>query len=197
MNLRGAFYWCDNRCSDKALGSMQIASMVIEEGGEGRTINLCKRCYNEKLVQQGKRSLKSKVWRKVVERKAHRGRLWKIFGSEQVLRGMWEYFTCKRAWARYQQMSLSKNRKEYKVSGNKNLLSKKIWSKTNEMLRQIAMPKKCAVRTMQRSRAIGKVSKRNPGKKESSVNGPLRGFKRLVTRFSRRTSAAKASHRKF
>ena len=57
---------------------MQIASMVIEEGGEARTINLCKLCYNAKLVQQGKQSLQSKEWREVVERKAHWGRLWKV-----------------------------------------------------------------------------------------------------------------------
>ena len=31
------------------------------------------------------------------EKKVHRGRLWKIFGSEQFLRGMWECFTLKRA----------------------------------------------------------------------------------------------------
>ena len=30
--------------------------------------------------------------------------------------------------------------------------------------------------------AIGKASKRNFGKKVSSVNGPLRGFRRLMTR---------------
>ena len=71
---RGTMYWCGNRCSDTALRYMQIASMVIEEGGEARTINLCKRCCNERLFQQGKQSVKSKEWREVVERKAHRGR---------------------------------------------------------------------------------------------------------------------------
>ena len=35
-----------------------------------------------------------------MERKAHRCRLWKIFGSEQFLRGMWRCFTFTRAWAR-------------------------------------------------------------------------------------------------
>ena len=79
---------------------MQIASLVVEEGGEARTINLCKRCYNEKLVQQGKQLLKLMEWRGVVEREAHRGRLWKIFGIEQFLRGMREYFILKRAGAR-------------------------------------------------------------------------------------------------
>ena len=97
---RGVYCWCENRCSEKALRYMQTASMVIEEGGEARTINLFQRWYNEKLVQQGKQSLKSKEGRETVERKAHRGRLWKIFGSEELLRGMWESFTLKRAWAR-------------------------------------------------------------------------------------------------
>ena len=67
---------------------------------EARAINLCQQCYKEKLVQQGKQPLKSKEWREVVERKAHRCRLWKIFGSEQFLRGMWGCFTFTRAWAR-------------------------------------------------------------------------------------------------
>ena len=67
---------------------------------EARAINLCQQCYMEKLVHQGKQPLKSKEWREVVERKAHRCRLWKIFGSEQFLRGMWRCFTFTRAWAR-------------------------------------------------------------------------------------------------
>ena len=32
------------------------------------------------------------VEREIVERKAHRGRLWNFFGSDQFLRGMWESF---------------------------------------------------------------------------------------------------------
>ena len=69
---RGAYFWCDTRCSDKALRYMQIASMVIEEGGEARTINLCKLCHNAELVQQGKQPLHSKEWKEVLEKKAHR-----------------------------------------------------------------------------------------------------------------------------
>ena len=89
---RGVYYWCDNRCSEKALRYMQSPSMLIEEGGEARTFNLCQRCYNEQLVQQGKQSME---WREVVERKAHRVRLWKVFGRHQFLRGMWEYLALK------------------------------------------------------------------------------------------------------
>ena len=54
----------------------------------------------KKLVQQGKQPLKLWQWKGVVEKKAHRGRQWKVFGSEQFLRGMWGYFTLNRADAR-------------------------------------------------------------------------------------------------
>ena len=47
---------------------MQIASMVTEEGGDARRINLCQRCCNATIVQQGKQPLTSM--------------LWKVFGSE-------------------------------------------------------------------------------------------------------------------
>ena len=55
---RGPIDWCDNRCSEKATRYWQIASMVIEEGGEAHTINLSRQCYNEKLAQQGRQPLK-------------------------------------------------------------------------------------------------------------------------------------------
>ena len=55
---RGPIYWCDNQRSDKALRYMQIASMVIEKGGEARTINLCKLCFDANLVRQSKQPLK-------------------------------------------------------------------------------------------------------------------------------------------
>ena len=35
-------------------------------------------------VRQGKQLLKVAEWKEIVERKAHRGRLWDIFGGEQV-----------------------------------------------------------------------------------------------------------------
>ena len=81
-------------------------------------------------------------------------------------------------------MPLKKNKKEYKVSGNKSLPSRKFWSKSKEMRIQIAMPmrrkyiawesgdwesfreefREKVKRAMQRSRAFGKASKTNFGK---------------------------------
>ena len=97
---RGAIHWCGNRCCEESFRFHQIAVMVTEEGGEAHTISLCKFCYNESAVRQGKQPLKLAEWKEIVERKAHRGRLWKIFGVEQFVRGMWEYFTFERAWAK-------------------------------------------------------------------------------------------------
>ena len=53
-------FWCDNRCSDK----------------ESYTANLCQQCYNESLTAKGLAHLKNWQWTAVVEKKAHRGRLW-------------------------------------------------------------------------------------------------------------------------
>ena len=91
------FYFCDNRCSEKAVRCWQIASVVVEQGGEAHTIILCQQCCNERLVQQGKPRLKLWQWKGAVEKKAHRGRIWKVMGGEQFLRGMWEYITLKKA----------------------------------------------------------------------------------------------------
>ena len=71
---------------EKAVGYWEISSMVVEEGGEAHTINLCRQCYNEQLVQQGKSRLK--VWQ------------WKGDGVEESaswIRGVWEYFALERA----------------------------------------------------------------------------------------------------
>ena len=67
-------------------------SVVVEEGGEVRTVNVCQHCYNEQVVQQGKPRLNSWQWRAVGKKTAHRGRVWKIMRNEQFVSGMWEYF---------------------------------------------------------------------------------------------------------
>ena len=51
---QGSIYFCDNRFSAKAVRYWQFVSVVVEEGGEAHTINLCQQCYNEQMVQQGK-----------------------------------------------------------------------------------------------------------------------------------------------
>ena len=55
---------------------------MVEDGGEAHTINVCQQCYNEQLVQQGKQPLSYGKWRGVVEKKAHRRRIWKVMGNE-------------------------------------------------------------------------------------------------------------------
>ena len=76
------------RQSAKAIRYWQIASMVVEEGGGAHTINLCQQCYHEKLTQETKQPLKLWQWRGTVDKKAQRGRIWKVMGNEQYLRGM-------------------------------------------------------------------------------------------------------------
>ena len=108
--------------------------MVVEEGGEAHTIKLRQQCYNEQLVQQGKPRLKLWQWKGAVEKKAHRGRIWKVMGNEQLTQGMWKYFTLARAEVRKILADASlENKKVFKASGSRNLFSESFWSKSQEM----------------------------------------------------------------
>ena len=44
-----------------------------------------------------KKSLTNWQWHEFAEKKAHRGRLWKMMGKEQFIREMWEHFCQERA----------------------------------------------------------------------------------------------------
>ena len=81
---RGAIYFSDNHCNEKAVRCWQFALVVVEGGGEARTVIFCQLCYNERRVQQGEQKLNLWQWRAVAEKKAHRGRIWRIMGKEQL-----------------------------------------------------------------------------------------------------------------
>ena len=42
--------------------------------------------------QEEKKTLSNVQWRQLKEKKAYRGRMWKMTGKGPYLRGMWEYF---------------------------------------------------------------------------------------------------------
>ena len=141
---------------------MQIASMLIDDGGEARTINLCKRCYNAKIVPL-------KEWKEVLEKEAHRGRLWKVFGSEQFLRGMWEYFTLKRAWARKNLADAAQEKQEGKQGQ---------WqyeSPFKEVLEQVrrSADTDCGPQTMRRAYSAMKLGSWESFKEECRKEGTL------------------------
>ena len=135
---------------------------------------------------KAKQFLKMAEWREIVERKAHRGRLWKIFGSEQFLRGMWEYFTLKMAWAR-KILADAGEEKQEEIQGR--------WQQESlfkEVLEQVKRNSDtdCNAQLVRRAynagkSEIGKASKRNSGKKVSSVNGRSRDDKVALEDISR------------
>ena len=53
------------------------------------------------VTTKGERRVAASKWRALIEQKAPRGKLWAAFGVELFLRGMWERFTIKKAWARW------------------------------------------------------------------------------------------------
>ena len=89
---RNLLFRCDNLCSEKSLSYWQLASVVVNEGDEAYTTNLCQKCFNKHLQAKGEKLLSNVQWRQVVEKKAYRGRMWKMMGKEPYLRGVWEYF---------------------------------------------------------------------------------------------------------
>ena len=97
---------CDRQCSDKTLSCWQLASVLVNEGDEAYTTNLCQMCFNKHLQAKGEEPLTDVKWRQVVEWKAYRGRMWKMMGKEPYLRGMWEHFFCERSKAKkYRQLA--------------------------------------------------------------------------------------------
>ena len=82
---------CDRQCSEKTLGYWQLASVVVNEGDEAYTTNLCQKCFNKHLQAKGEEPLTYVKWRQVVGKKAYRGRMCDMMGKEPYLRGMWEH----------------------------------------------------------------------------------------------------------
>ena len=63
---------CDRQCSEKTLSCWQLASVVVNEGDEADTTNLCQMCFNKHLQAKGEEPLTNVKWRQVVEKKAYR-----------------------------------------------------------------------------------------------------------------------------
>ena len=95
--------------------------MVTEECGEAHTINLCKRCDNERLVRQGKQPVKAAEWREIVECEAFRGKLWKVL--------RWNNVCAECENTSPSKMPRKRSRKVFKVSDSRSALSRKSWSK--------------------------------------------------------------------
>ena len=91
-----SLFRCDNQCSEKTPSYWQLASVVVNEGDEADTTNLCQKCFNKHLQAKGEKPLSNVQWRQVVEKKAYRGRMWKMMGKERYV-GCGNIFSSKEA----------------------------------------------------------------------------------------------------
>ena len=83
-------------------------------------------------------------------------------GNEHFINGMWEYVTLKK-WSRrsgFGMMPRGRSKKEYWVSGS-NLLSRRSWSRLEEMKIWDAAQKSCGKAFSQKVTADGKISMKN------------------------------------
>ena len=65
-----SLFRCDKRCSEKTFSFWQLASVVIPEGEESYTTNLCRRCCNKYLEARGDNPLAKWQWHEFVEKKS-------------------------------------------------------------------------------------------------------------------------------
>ena len=63
---------CDRQYSEKTLSCWQLVSVVVNEGDEAQTTNLCHKCFNKHLQTKGEEPLTTVKWRQVVEKEAYR-----------------------------------------------------------------------------------------------------------------------------
>ena len=112
-----SMFWCDTRCSDKAVSFWQLASVVVEDGEECNTANLCQQCNNKKLVANGGAPSKKWQWYAVVEEKAHPGRLWSMLGERPVHTRNVGVFSCERLKAKKFREEAEKEKQEG-IQGN-------------------------------------------------------------------------------
>ena len=116
---------------------------------------------------------------------------WQEIGSEQLLRGMWEYFTLQRAWARKIKAEAARGKQEGKQGQ---------WQQESPFTEVLEQETKrntstdCNAQMMRRAYNAEKSSDWENSKEEFrkrwAVNGLLRGFRRLMTRLPWRMSVA-------
>ena len=92
----------------------------------------------QKMMSKGEEPLTNVQWRQVVEKKAHRGRIWIMMGKEPCVRGMWEYFLQEKKQRGFESRLKKKSRQEYKVSGSANRQPGSTWSKGSAAMTRIA-----------------------------------------------------------
>ena len=76
-------------------------------------------------------------------KKAHRGRTWKGMGNEQVLRGLWEFFTLERAEVRkiLAEASREKARRNTRSVATGIPFQRGFWNKSGKVRMQTVVPK--------------------------------------------------------
>ena len=173
---------CDqhpNWCNAKALSFWHFASVVMGDGEESYTTNLCQQCYKKIWWQK-----EMWQWYAVVEKKAHRGMLWRMLGKDQYIRGMWEYS--------FERLKVTKFREEAEKEKQEGIQGQ--WpreSPAKEYLEQGKCCKDtdCTPRTTRQARTMGQAFfalKRGDGKEYNSIfrvqakprNGPLIEYRR-------------------
>ena len=109
---------CDSQCSEKTLSFWQLASVVVKEGEESDTTNLCQKYYGESLKSEGDEPLTKRQWYDFVEKK---GASWKALEKDG------------KRTIRTRNVGIFLPRQEYRISAA-GIASQSTWSKLKAAL---------------------------------------------------------------
>ena len=88
---------CDNQCREKTLSYWQLASVVVSEGDEAKTTNLCQKCFNKHLQAKRRKNAVKCAVETGDGKEGVSWKMWKMMGKEPYLRVMREYFLQERS----------------------------------------------------------------------------------------------------
>ena len=124
-----SLFRCDRQCSEKTLSYRQLASVVVNEGDEAFSTNLCQKGSNKHLQAKGEEPLTNVKWRQWKRRRIGEdcGKRWRkshiCAGCGNISRGK------DRRQRSFDSWPMKKSRQAYKVSGTRNRQPENTWSK--------------------------------------------------------------------
>ena len=94
-------HMCDQKRDEKGLKFQELAAILTDERGTPPTINLCRDCFDYRLIEQGESKVSNAVWKDMIRQSTSRGRFWAVFGPGGFIKRMRERFAIKKGWAKH------------------------------------------------------------------------------------------------
>ena len=122
-------FCCDKQCSEKTFSCWQLASVVLNEGGEAYTTNRPQKCFNKHLQAKGEEPLSNCA---LETGRRNEGVSWKNEENDgERTTSAWdaEYFLQERRRVKRYRELADEEKQAGKTSGSRNRQQKNTWNK--------------------------------------------------------------------